>query len=75
MVIDTLKKILEEQLDIEPSEISESTDIMEDLGADSLDIVELMMSVEEEFDITIEDSDARLFKTVGDVVNYIESKM
>lgn len=75
MVIDTLKNILEAQLDIDPSEISESTNIMEDLGADSLDIVELMMTVEEEFDITIEDSDAQLFKTVGDVVNYIESKV
>ena len=75
MVIDTLKKILEDQLDIDPETISEDTNIMDDLGADSLDIVELMMSVEEEFDITIEDSDAQLFKTVGDVVNYIESKM
>ncbi|MBQ9984762.1 MAG: acyl carrier protein [Oscillospiraceae bacterium] len=75
MVIDTLKNILEDQLDIDPATISEDTNIMDDLGADSLDIVELMMSVEEEFDITIEDSDAQLFKTVGDVVNYIESKM
>ncbi len=75
MVIDTLKNILEAQLDIDPSEITESTSIMEDLGADSLDIVELMMTVEEEFDITIEDSDAHLFKTVGDVVNYIEARV
>lgn len=75
MVIDTLKNILEAQLDIDPSAITESTSIMEDLGADSLDIVELMMTVEEEFDITIEDSDAQLFKTVGDVVNYIEARV
>lgn len=75
MVIDTLKNILEAQLDIDPAEITESTSIMEDLGADSLDIVELMMTVEEEFDITIEDSDAQLFKTVGDVVNYIEARV
>ena len=75
MVIDTLKRLLEDQLDIDPATISEDTNIMDDLGADSLDIVELMMSVEEEFDITIEDADAQLFKTVGDVVNYIESKM
>lgn len=75
MVIDTLKNILEAQLDIDPSEITEATSIMEDLGADSLDIVELMMTVEEEFDITIEDSDAQLFKTVGDVVNYIEARV
>lgn len=75
MILDTLKSILEEQLDIDPAEVTESTDIMEDLGADSLDIVELMMTVEEEFDITIDESDARSFKTVGDVVNYIESKV
>lgn len=75
MVIDTLKNILEAQLDIDPSEVTESTNIMDDLGADSLDIVELMMTVEEEFDITIEDSDAQTFKTVGDVVNYIEARV
>ncbi|MBQ8003914.1 MAG: acyl carrier protein [Oscillospiraceae bacterium] len=75
MVIDTLKNILEAQLDIDPASITEETSIMDDLGADSLDIVELMMTVEEEFDITIEDSDAQLFKTVGDVVNYIEARV
>ena len=73
MILDTLKKILEEQLEIDPSTINENTDIAEDLGADSLDMVELMMTVEEEFDITIKDSDAHLFKTVGDVVNYIKA--
>ena len=70
-----MKKILEDQLDIDTATVNENTDIAEDLGADSLDVVELVMTVEEEFDITIEDSDAHLFKTVGDVVNYIESKM
>lgn len=73
MIIDTLKSILEAQLDIDPSTINENTNIAEDLGADSLDMVELMMTVEEEFDITIKDSDAHLFKTVGDVVSYIEA--
>jgi len=73
MILDTLRSILEAQLDIDPSTINENTDIAEDLGADSLDMVELMMTVEEEFDITIKDSDAHLFKTVGDVVNYIEA--
>ncbi|MBQ2839954.1 MAG: acyl carrier protein [Oscillospiraceae bacterium] len=75
MVIDTLRNILEAQLDIDPATITEETNIIDDLGADSLDIVELMMTVEEEFDITIEDGDAHLFKTVGDVVNYIEANM
>lgn len=73
MTLDTLKGIIEAQLDIDPSTINENTSITEDLGADSLDMVELMMTVEEEFDITINDSDAHLFKTVGDVVNYIDA--
>ena len=73
MILDTLKNIIEAQLDIDPSSINENTAITEDLGADSLDMVELMMTIEEEFDITIKDSDAHLFKTVGDVVNYIEA--
>lgn len=75
MVIDTLRNILEAQLDIDPATITEETSIIDDLGADSLDMVELMMTVEEEFDITIQDSDAHLFKTVGDVVNYIEANI
>lgn len=75
MVIDTLRNILEAQLDIDPATVTEETSIIDDLGADSLDMVELMMTVEEEFDITIQDSDAHLFKTVGDVVSYIEANM
>ncbi len=73
MILDTLKSILEAQLDIDPESITEDTNIMDDLGADSLDVVELMMTVEEEFDITINESDAQNFKTVGDVVSYIEA--
>ena len=56
MTLDALKNIIEAQLDIDPSTINENTSITEDLGADSLDMVELMMTVEEEFDITIKDS-------------------
>lgn len=73
MILDTLKKLLEEQLDVDPATVSESTNIFDDLGADSLDMVELMMSVEEEFNITINDSDAQSFKTIGDVIAYIEA--
>ncbi len=73
MILDTLKNILEAQLDVDPATITEETNIIDDLGADSLDIVELMMSVEEEFQITISDSDAHNFKTIGDVVSYIEA--
>lgn len=74
MVIDKVKSILAAQLDIEEDKITETTDIAEDLGADSLDVVELMMSIEEEFGIEIADEDARSFKTVSDVVSYIEAK-
>ena len=74
MVIDKVKSILAAQLDIEEDKITETTDIAEDLGADSLDVVELMMSIEEEFGIEIADEDARSFKPVSDVVSYIEAK-
>lgn len=74
MVLDKVKNILAAQLDIDADKITESTDIAEDLGADSLDVVELMMSIEEEFQIEIADEDAHNFKTVNDVVTYIESK-
>lgn len=74
MVLDTLKNILEAQLDIDPATITEDTSIIDDLGADSLDMVELMMSVEEEFQLEIKDADVHTFKTVGDVVNYIEAR-
>ena len=74
MVIDKVKSILAAQLDIEEDKITETTDIAEDLGADSLDVVELMMSIKEEFGIEIADEDARSFKTVSDVVSYIEAK-
>lgn len=75
MILDTLKKLLEEQLDVDPATVSENTNIIDDLGADSLDMVELMMSVEEEFNITINDSDAQNFKTIGDVIAYIEARI
>lgn len=73
MVLDKVKSILASQLDIEEDKITAATDIAEDLGADSLDVVELMMSIEEEFGIEIADEDARSFKTVSDVVSYIEA--
>ena len=75
MVLEKLKEILATQLDIDVSDINDSTDIAEDLGADSLDIVEMMMSVEEEFNIEIDDEEALNFKTVGDVANYIEANV
>jgi len=67
-----VRSILALQLDIEEEKISETTDIADDLGADSLDVVEMMMGVEEEFGITIEEEAAKAFKTVSDVAKYID---
>lgn len=72
MVFEKLKKILSQQLDIDEDSISMESDIAEDLGADSLDVVDLVMTVEEEFDITFEDEQIETFKTVEDIVRHIE---
>ena len=74
MTFDKLRDIIAEQLDIAADEIAESTSLSEDLGADSLDIVEMMMSIEETFGIEIADEDAKEFKTIADVVAYIEAR-
>ncbi|MEA2022333.1 MAG: acyl carrier protein [Candidatus Caldatribacteriota bacterium] len=69
--IDRIKKIIIDQLGIEAGKISIDSSFVDDLGADSLDIVELIMAFEEEFDIEIPDEDAEKIKTVGDAVNYL----
>lgn len=69
-----VKKIVVEQLGAEPDEVQMSSTFVDDLGADSLDIVELIMAFEEAFNIEIPDEKAEKIKTVEDVVNYIESK-
>ena len=71
---DKIKKIIEEQLGVEGEKIKEEASFIDDLGADSLDIVELVMAMEEEYDIEIPDEDAEKLKTVGDVVNYLKEK-
>ena len=73
MVYEKVKNILCDQLDAEEDAITMDTDLVEDLGADSLDVVDLVMSLEEEFDIEIPDEDAEGIRTVGDVVHYIEN--
>ena len=73
MVLDKIKSILSSQFGIDEDQISENTDIVNDLGADSLDVVELMMSIEDEFGLMVEDEEVAEMKTVGDVVNYIEN--
>lgn len=67
-----VRSILAAQLDVDEDKITADTNIAEELGADSLDLVELMMSVEEEFDVTIEEDKVQGFKTVADVANYID---
>ena len=69
---DQVKKIVKEQLGVEEDEIQMSSTFVDDLGADSLDIVELIMAFEEEFNIEIPDEKAEKIKTVEDVVKYIE---
>lgn len=70
-----VRAILATQLDIDPEKITDTTDIADDLGADSLDVVELMMSVEEEFEITIDEEAVKNFRTVGDVAGYIDENI
>jgi acyl carrier protein len=72
---DKVRAILAAQLDIDAEKITETTDIAEDLGADSLDVVELMMSVEEEFEITIDEEAVKAFRTVADVAAYIDENI
>ncbi|MCB0407163.1 MAG: acyl carrier protein [Bdellovibrionales bacterium] len=67
-------KIIEEQLGVDPERIKPEASFIDDLGADSLDIVELVMAMEEEFDLEIPDEDAEKLKTVQDVTSYIEGK-
>ena len=72
MVFDQIKEMLAEQLDLDESKITMDSDIVEDLEADSLDVVDLVMSMEDEFGDEVPDEVIEGFKTVGDVVRYIE---
>ena len=72
MVLDQIKEILKDTMDIHESKITLDAKLKEDLELDSLDSVELIMSAEEEFGIEIPDEDVMNFKTVNDIVNYIE---
>ena len=70
-VLARVKKLILEQLDVQETEITLEARFIDDLGADSLDIVELIMSIEEEFEIEMSDEDAERVATVGDAVAYI----
>lgn len=75
-IFEKLKEIIADQLEIEDSEtIKPETSIMEDLEADSLDAVEVMMAIEDEFDIEIPEEDAENFKNIKDIADYVKSKM
>tara|TARA_B110001454_G_C12723308_1_gene436498 strand:- start:43884 stop:44144 length:261 start_codon:yes stop_codon:yes gene_type:complete len=69
-----IKDIIVEQLSVDPEKVKPEASFIDDLGADSLDIVELVMAMEEEFDIEIPDEDAEKLKTVQDVTKYLETK-
>ena len=73
MVFDKIRDILAVQLDIEPSEMTMETRIIEDLGADSLDVVELLMAAYDEFGVEMPDDKIEGLKTIGDVVDYIQN--
>ena len=71
---DKVKDIIVEQLGVNPEQVTESASFIEDLGADSLDTVELVMAFEEEFGVEVPDEDAEKLQTVGNVIEYIEKK-
>jgi acyl carrier protein len=71
---DRVKKVVVEQLDVAEDEVTPIASFVEDLGADSLDVVELVMGLEEEFDVEIPDEDAEKIATVQDAIDYIDKK-
>lgn len=74
-MFDTLKKILVEQLNVSEDKVTMDANIVEDLEADSLSVMQIIMEMEEEFGITVEDDDVNSLRTVGDIVNYCEKKL
>ena len=69
-----VRNIIVEQLNVDAESVTPDASFVEDLGADSLDIVELVMTMEEEFDLEIPDEDAEKIKSVGDVITYVQTK-
>jgi len=72
--LDRVKKVVVDQLDVNEDEVTAAASFVDDLGADSLDVVELVMGLEEEFDVEIPDEDAEKISTVEDAVKYIDEK-
>jgi acyl carrier protein len=69
---DTLKSVIVEQLDVDPAQVKPEASFTDDLNADSLDLVELIMALEEKFSVKISDDDARNIRTVGSALTYID---
>ncbi|MDP1808904.1 MAG: acyl carrier protein [Actinomycetota bacterium] len=74
-VLDKVKEIVVDQLGVDAEEVKLNSAFVDDLGADSLDVVELVMALEEEFNLEIPDEDAERISTVSEAVNYIEEKL
>jgi len=75
MVFEAIKEIISNKIQVDANKITEETSLMKDLEADSLDAVEIIMGIEEKFDIEIPDAAAEAFENVGDIVRYVESKI
>ncbi|MBS5786472.1 acyl carrier protein [Clostridioides mangenotii] len=73
-MFDKVVEIIKDQLGVEDKEITPETSLMKDLEADSLDAVEIIMALEDEFELEIPDEDAENFKSIGDIVKYIEAQ-
>jgi len=73
MVFEKIREALSAQFEVDPSKITRQTDVMGDLGADSLDLVELIMTLESEYNITVTDESVYEHKTVGEIADFIES--
>ena len=73
--LEKFKQIIAEELGVDPSEIKEDARFIEDLGADSIGLMELVMKLEEEFGVTIPDEDIEKIQTVGDAIKYIQEKL
>ena len=74
MTFEKVKKLLADQLNVDANTIAEKSKVIDDLGADSLDVVEMLMTLEDEFNVTVSDEESVNLKTVGDIVKLIDSK-
>ncbi len=74
-IFEKVKSVIADKLGVEAGEITETSSFMDDLGADSLDVVDIVMAFEEEFGVKINDEELEKFSTVGDVVKYLKEKV